>query len=297
MNDDPTTIIELAEHASTDVQTPGSADPRPGTKTLSVGVFDSGIGGFTVAGAINRLRPDLNIVYFGDSLNMPYGGRPLEQIASFAKRAIEFLLDQGMDILAVGCNASNSVLGQGELKSFGVPVYDLVGSTIDWLRGTDEVQSIGLIATKAAINSGYWERKLNQAFPELPVRPVAAPKFVPLVEAQDRDERAIRTAVKEYIQPLVDDGVTHVLHGCTHYPLLEPYMVELSAELRFIDPAQCLAEKLNVSLAPATPAASNGKLRLFSSLPGETFYSTGERVFGRSIRQYTFMYIVNPHED
>jgi len=88
--------------------------------TANIGIFDSGVGGFTVASAVLKRRPELNLVYFGDTLNMPYGGRTVEQLRRFAHNSIEFLLSQGIEILAVGCNASNSVLGQGELHSFGI---------------------------------------------------------------------------------------------------------------------------------------------------------------------------------
>lgn len=297
MNDDITLVSKPVDEAVADSTAADPAPDKPAVKTPTVGVFDSGVGGFTVAGAIHRLRPDLNLVYFGDSLNMPYGGRPLIQIAEFARRSIEFLLERGMDILAVGCNTSNSALGQGELKSFGVPTFDLVSSTIEWLRDQPGVKSIGLVATHAAIISGYWERKLTEALPEINVIPVAAPEFVPLVEAYDHNEFACRAAVKRHIEPLLEQGVTHLLHGCTHYPLLQPYMEELSPELAYIDPAQCLAGKLSASLSPAGADAPAGVLRLFSSLPGESFYQTGQRVFGRPVRELTRMYIVNPYED
>lgn len=280
---------------STLTQTPG---PGPEIAAPTVGIFDSGIGGFTVAGAIFRRRPDLDLVYFGDTLNMPYGGRSLEQLARFARNSIEFLAAQGMDILAVGCNASNSALGQGELKSFGVPVYDLVSSTVDWLRSTAEPpDAIGLVATRAAIGSGYWERKLKEALPQARIVPVTAPEFVPLVEAAWQDEQAIGAAVERHLKPLLDQGVTTILHGCTHYPLLEPQMLRLSPDFKFIDPAACLAAKLVASLEPAPPEVPAGSLRLFSSLPGPAFYATAERVFGAAARDQISMYIVNPYEE
>lgn len=276
-----------------------ASDPiSPAVSTPTIGVFDSGIGGFTVAGAILRRRPDLGLVYFGDTINMPYGGRSLTQLSRFAKNSIEFLLNEGMDILAVGCNASNSALGQGELKSFGIPVFDLVTSTVEWLRAQPETpHSIALLATEAAIRSGYWERKLREALPELEIQAVATPEYVPLTEAHVQDEYANLAAARKYLQPLLDKGVRTILHGCTHYPLLQSYMEQVSSELSFIDPAECLAEKLLANLRPPQPDARPGRLRLYSSLPGEAFFQAGQRALGRPIREFTSMYIVNPCED
>lgn len=274
------------------------APPAPALTAPTVGVFDSGVGGFTVAGAILRRRPDLHLVYFGDSLNVPYGGRAQEQLRRFAHNSIDFLLEQRIDILAVGCNASNSVLGQGELHSFGVGVFDLVSSTLNALRGMyGRPERAVLLATQATINSRYWERKLHDALPELELLPVAAPELVPLIEAVRPDTAAMRKAVASYLQPAVSSGIRLVIHGCTHYPLLQPLMLEYCPELTFIDPAQCLAERLVSSLPPAGSEAPQGTLRIFSSMPGDTFYRVGEQALGQPIREHTRMYIVNPYED
>jgi len=276
----------------------GAEGVTPRLRAPVVGVFDSGIGGFTVAQAVLELRPDLGLVYFGDTLNMPYGGRSLVQLSRLARNNIEFLISQNIDILAVGCNASNSVLGQGELKSFGVPMFDLVSSTTEYLRGMSaHPDRIALVATQAAMHSGYWERKLKEALPGVEVFARAAPDFVPLVEAHVQDDAANRAAVRRIIGPLFAEGIKHIVHGCTHYPLLEPYMLEINPEFELIDPAKCLARKLTASLAPPMPDAGQGTLKLFSSLPGEAFYRTAQRVFLRDARQYTKMYIVNPYEE
>ena len=264
----------------------------------TVGIFDSGIGGLTVAQAILQRRPDLSLVYYADTLNMPYGGRPPGQIATFARQSIEFLLEQGIDILALGCNASNSVLADNEMEGFGVPVFDLVGSTIDWLRSQAEPPTeLAVIATQATIDSRHWKRKLADAFPEMKIHPVAAPEFVPLIEAQELDEKAIRRAVERRLGRLVTAGARVFLHGCTHFPFLQEYMEELAGGLTFIDPAECLAENLAAGLGPAEDDSTAGTLHFFNSLPGERFYTLAERLLGRSIRQYTSMYIVNAHED
>lgn len=263
-----------------------------------IGVFDSGVGGFTVAGAILKRRPDFNLVYFGDSLNMPYGGRSSEQLRRFAHNSIEFLIERGIEILAVGCNASNSVMGQGDLHSFGVTVFDLVSSTLETMRGMySRPASVALVGTAATISSRYWERKLRDAFPEMELLPIAAPDFVPLIEAAKPDERAIRSAVARYLEPVVTAGVRTIIHGCTHYPLLESYMRNFCAEFEFIDPAECLAERLVFSLPPAAAERNPGRLQLFSSLPGETFFRVAEQALGRPVREHTRMYIVNPYED
>jgi glutamate racemase len=173
-----------------------------------------------------------------------------------------------------------------------------VSSTTQWIRGQYGIpERIALIATEATVKAMYWERKLKDALPELQVLPVAAPQFVPLVEAPRQDEAAIRRSVRAIIAPLVADGINTILFGCTHYPLLSRYMLDIAPGLHFIDPAECLAERLCGSLSPPAEGAKAGRRHFFSSLPSERFYELGERVFGSPIRQQTSMYIVNPWEE
>jgi glutamate racemase len=282
---------------------PGSAEP------LTVGVFDSGIGGLTVARAILSRRPDLNLVYFGDSMNLPYGGRMPEQLRSFGYNNIEFLLSHDISILAVGCNSINCVVGQSQLNAHcvvtgmtrlkhGIPMYDLVSSTVDWLRVQHGRPSkLGLMGTVATVQSCYWERKLSNSFPDMHVITEACPEFVPLIEAGDTPVAVLRQVVRERLQPFLEAGIRTVLHACTHYPWLDEYMREVDPDLSFIDPAECLAERLCASLPPAAGNGKPGKRQLFNSRPSEVFYRMATKALGVHAREATRMYIVNPYED
>ena len=270
------------------------AEQTPAT----VGVFDSGVGGLTVARALLAQRPDLNLVYFADSLNLPYGGRQPEQLVRFAHNSIEFLQSKGISMIGVGCNATNCVLGQGDLKSYGLPVFDLVGSTVEWLRQQHlRPRKLGLIGTLATVHSRYWERKLTDAFPEMEVVAVAAPEFVPLIEADNAPEPQVRFAVHTRLEPLLEQGVRTVLHACTHYPWLQGYMEEVNHELHFIDPAACLADRLCAALPPARADGKRGTRQLFNSRPSELFYRMASQALEIDARAATRMYIVNPYEE
>ncbi len=267
-------------------------------KAATVGVFDSGIGGFTVAQAILSLRPDLNLVYFGDSMNLPYGQKSAAQLHRLSHGNIDFLIGRGCDLIAVGCQTSNSILGRSELDSYPVPVFDLVASTIDWLRELPQrPQRLALLATSATVKARYWERQLEAAFTDIRVRPVACPELVPLVEAEVHDRHRILQALQHYLQPLIDDGISDIILGCTHYPLLLDYIYEIDPGLNCIDPSQCLARRLDSALPPALSGTPAGRRSFFSSRPGERFYQLGKRVFGHEIRHLTRMCIVNLFED
>jgi glutamate racemase len=286
----------VADHDTSAASSPELTETKLTTPT--VGVFDSGIGGFTVASAILKRRPDLNLVYYADSINLPYGGRTRDQLTRYAHNTIEFLLEQGVEMIAVGCHSSNSALGAEDLTRYPVPVFDLVSSTLEPLAARTEVpEQLAILATEATINAGYWEQRLREALPDTEILPMAAPELVPIIEGDQSDDFLLRRALDKYIGALVERQAFDVLLGCTHYPLLKTLMLDRCIYLRPIDPGQLLADRLVASIAPAVPHAPEGRMTFFNSLPSERFYSMGERVFGRSIRELTRMYIVNPHED
>ncbi|MCB1188265.1 aspartate/glutamate racemase family protein [bacterium] len=263
-----------------------------------VGIFDSGVGGFTVLKALLSRRPDLDIVYFGDSLNAPNGSRPPEQLHGMCHNMVQFLVDQGVDIMAVGCNSCNILMGSGELKSYGIASFDLVSSTVDWLKlQHHKPQNLAILATQATINSRYYERKLQEAFPELPIRSMAAPKLVPLIESFPWSEYDLRTAVQEYLNPLLEEGFNNIVLACSHYRWIERYLRELDSEMTLIDPAECLAERLVATLPAAPEGARRGELRLYSSHPNEAFSHFAEMAIGRDAKEYIKLFIVNPYEE
>jgi glutamate racemase len=262
-----------------------------------VGIFDSGVGGFTVARAIRALRPEMHIVYYGDSLNAPYGPRPGHQLQEFARNMIAFLLERRIDIIAVGCNSSSVYLGQGELKNYGIPAFDLANSTIDWLRSHHErPERLALLATESTIRSGYYQRKLHEAFPEISVEGRAAPELVPLIESPFTPEQRLKSAVRKYTEPLLEAGIRHIMLSCTHYPLLSEYFMEIDESIVLIDPAECLAQRLD-SAIPRSEDRVEGDVEVYSSMPSPVFYRIGERMLGRPIQNKTRMVIVNPFRE
>ena len=249
-----------------DQAAPGGS--QPAAWAPAVGIFDSGVGGFTVARAIRRLRPDIHLVYFGDTLNMPYGGRSPEQIQRFAHRSIEFLLaarhrDSGRGLQRVQQRARPGGAAQlrGDRVRSGVEhgrddAHDVPAARIAWRSSP----------RSATVQSRYWERKLLDAFPALDLRVVAAPELVPLVEAPSPDSREVSAAVRRY---LAAAGRSRRAHGHPRLHALSAaasLMMELLCpELLFIDPAVCLAQRLAASIrrrGARRAARADGALQL-----------------------------------
>ncbi len=216
--------------------------PKGIVPPVPVGLFDSGIGGFTVLRELRIHASQVPFVYFGDTFHVPYGGRPLDQIRAFAKNAIEFLADKGAAVIAVACNVSSSVLTKEDLTASPVPVFGLIAGGAQHAVNLSRNSRIGVLATAATVKSGSYHREITARNPDATVVSVACPKFVPLVEAGERTTPAVYDACREYLRPVIEAECDTVIYGCTHYPFLSEALLDVSGGgITFVDPGSYLA--------------------------------------------------------
>lgn len=186
-----------------------------------VGVFDSGLGGLTAVRQLRRQLPGEDIIYFGDTARVPYGGRSRSTLMKYARQDIRFLLQFEIKAVVVACNTADTVRSL-VAPEFPVPVLGVVEPTAAAAVAATRNGRIGLIGTTATIRSGVYENTIRREKPDAEVRAVACPLFVPMVEnGRTRPgDIVIETLVREYLQPLRDWGCDTLVLGCTHYPLL-----------------------------------------------------------------------------
>lgn len=185
-----------------------------------IGVFDSGLGGLCAVRELRKLMPDENIIYFGDTGRMPYGGRPAAEIRRMARQNIGFAESFGVKAILVACGTISSnaadILAENETKAVGV----LLSGTKE-LCGTGK-KRLGVIATKTSIGSGSFQREISRQRPDAEITAVACPEFVPLIESGhfDPDDPMVRDSVARTLKPLKDAGTEALLLGCTHYGII-----------------------------------------------------------------------------
>jgi glutamate racemase len=196
------------------------ADPRP------IGVFDSGVGGLTVARAILEDLPNEPLRYIGDTARCPYGPRPIEQVRRFGLELAGHLLDRDVKMLVVACNAiSVAAFDDIEAAAGDVPVIGVIEPAVRTALRVTRVGRIGLIGTQVTVDSRAYDRAVRRAADETgrPVELVsrACPAFVEHVERGDTASPELVAIARSYLEPLVTDGVDTLILGCTHYPLLQ----------------------------------------------------------------------------
>ena len=191
------------------------------TRNLPVGVFDSGVGGLTVAREIFRNLPNEKIIYFGDTARVPYGNKTKETIIRYSKQIANFLLSQGVKAIVVACNTA-SALALNELKeSIDVPVIGVVEPGARAAAAASKNGRIGVIGTEGTINSGLYSEFIRKIRPDCQIFGQACPLFVSLVEEGMIDDEVTITMIHRYLDHLIEeDKIDSLILGCTHYPLL-----------------------------------------------------------------------------
>ena len=238
--------------------------------TRPIGVFDSGLGGLTAVRELRRLLPSENIIYFGDTSRVPYGGRSAEILLKYARQDVRFLRTFDIKAILVACGTvSTTALPQLRRES-DIPILGVVEPACRRAAAVTRNKRVGLIATAASVRSGAYQRILQELDPDVAVTARACPLFVPLVENGRfrRGDPVIETVAREYLEPLWQEGLDTLILGCTHYPLVSDTIEKLYPGLPLIDPAQQMAQELRAYLTRSDllrNAGLPGRLDVFTT--------------------------------
>lgn len=214
-------------------------------KSNPIGIFDSGIGGLTVAHEIVKLLPNESLIYLGDTARVPYGTRGKEVIEKFALELAQFLINRDVKCLVVACNTISATCLSAVIENSPVLVIGVIDPAAGVASKTTKNHKIGVIGTRAAIGSGAYESKLLQLNPDFKVYSQACPLFVPIAEEGLGDSKIAKLAVEEYLSGLKNIEVDTLVLGCTHYPLLGKTIQEfMGKNVTLIDSAVPTAQKL-----------------------------------------------------
>ena len=216
-------------------------------KEKYIGIFDSGIGGLTVVKSIIEMMPNENIIYFGDTLNMPYGNKSDEEIINFVLSNGAFLSSFDLKAMLIACNTADSV-GRNELKNhYDLPIFGVVQPASLKAVQTTINKKVGVIATAATVNSKAYESAISKLDSSVEVYCSACPELASLVEEGKFTKDDLYTVEKlnEYLKPLIDMDVDTLILGCTHYPLLTEIIQDIMPDVNIISSSDCAARKLH----------------------------------------------------
>ena len=217
-----------------------------------IGVFDSGLGGLTAVKALRRLLPGEDLIYFGDTARVPYGGRSRETLLKYARQDIAFLRSFDLKAVLIACGTVTSTSLDTLRKENDLPVLGVVEPSCREALAVTKNKKIGMIATLASARSGAYERTLKGLDADVQVVSQPCPLFVPLVENGRfrQGDVVIETVAREYLTPLMEVGVDTLILGCTHSPLLKDIIGEICGPgVTLIDSGAASARALRQQLA------------------------------------------------
>ena len=184
-----------------------------------IGIFDSGVGGLTVARAILDQLPNESTLYIGDTARGPYGPRPLAEVRDYSLETLDFLVRQGVKALVIACNTASAAMLRDARERYSIPVIEVIQPAVRRAVAATRSGRVGVIGTRATIESRAYLDAFAAA-PQLRIESIACPLFVEFVERGETSGEAITKIAREYLKPMIDADIDTLVLGCTHYPLL-----------------------------------------------------------------------------
>lgn len=210
-----------------------------------IGVFDSGVGGLTVAREIMRNSPNERIIYFGDTARVPYGSKSKDTVLRYSRQIIRFLRTQDVKAIVVACNTASAYALEEIKKELDIPIIGVVKPGARVAGKATKNGKIGIIGTEATVNSGIYTEFIQAQSPDIQVLGKACPLFVPLVEEGWLKDSVTAEVARRYLDGLMEQGIDTLILGCTHYPLLRSLLREIVGEgVTLVNPAYETAREL-----------------------------------------------------
>lgn len=253
-----------------------------------IGIFDSGIGGLTVAKAIAEELPNENFIYFGDTAHLPYGDKSKESIQLYSKRISDFLIGKGCKAIVIACNtASAHAFEVLKKRHKGIPIINVVDPTVNYCAKKYQNQAIGVIATKGTIKSRIYPRKIKKKNDSLSIPQAATPLLAPMIEEGFFNNNISQTIINSYLSTKQFKPIEALILACTHYPLIKPEVEKFfKNKVEVIDSASVVAKFTRKVLEKNQLLTSNkekGTKTFYVSDYTKSFEATSRLFFGEKI--------------
>jgi len=214
---------------------------------LKIGIFDSGIGGFTILNSLLKTRKDVDVFYLADTKRIPYGIKNFKEIRLIAMEICNFFVDKNLDALFVACNTTNACALDILEDNLKVPCFDLINSVSEIV----DKQIIGVLATQTTVRSSYYKNAINSKKKNTIIFQQECPEFVSEIEKEKLNLDKLNYLSELYLRPLIKNNIELLILGCSHYPLIYNILrKELDSNIKIIDPSSALIKKFNESFAP-----------------------------------------------
>lgn len=266
-------------------------------KTGPIGLFDSGVGGLSIAAAIRPLLPSESLVYYADRDHFPYGDRTEEEVQEIAAAAASFLIDRGAKLVVVACNTASSVALSLLRSRFDVPFVGIVPGVKPAILGSGS-RRVGVLATAGTLQTRVFAELVQEFAGGVELVPQVCPELVALVEAGEIDSPRTEALVARYVRPLLEAGVDAIVLGCTHYHWLDPVIQRVAgpgvATINTAVPVACQVKRVLEDRGLMNESVVEGDLRFYATGDSDSFLRVLRQLWpdaaakaGRAVEQVT----------
>ena len=247
-----------------------------------IGIFDSGVGGLTVAKSIFEICHGIDIIYLGDSKHVPYGNKSIENIIEYSINNTEWLIEKKVDIIIIACNTANAIAYDQIKQKANLPVIGVIENGVRAILETTTSHQVGVIGTYRTIASNLYRESLLKKIAEkksIQIYQKACPLFVPIIEEGITNSKIINSVIEEYLSSFIDK-IDTLLLGCTHYPFLKPFIEKKYPHCKMIDSAISTATYLKEFLDKnKITAKQKNTCSIYSNDINEIFIQLSKKIF------------------
>jgi len=260
---------------------------RDDHRNKAIGIFDSGIGGLTVAAEIFKILPNENVIYFGDTGRYPYGPRSPEIVRRFARQDVNFLLEKGVKFIVIACNTASAAALDYIKKIYNIPMIGVIEPGASAAIASTKNRRVGVIGTTGTINSSSYTKALINFDSSLKITVKACPLFVPIVEEAYTDRPAAKMIAEDYLADFRTKNIDTLILGCTHYPLMKKLIGSIvGTDVKLIDSAESTAVAAKQALTEAdllNQKNSEGKKNFYVSDSPDKFKMIAKQFLGKRL--------------
>ena len=255
-----------------------------------IGIFDSGIGGLTVAHAISKLMPYENIVYFGDTAHLPYGDKSPELIHSFVQDISQFLIEkENCKSVVIACNTASATSYEflRDKHKGNFPIINVIDPIVEAIVNDKSIKKVGLIATKTTVESGVYQEKLKRRNPDVEIQVLATPLLAPMIEEGFSQDKISHSVIENYLSNPRFKNIDALILGCTHYVLISDEISEFfGGKVKLFDSTDILALKLRDILEKEGRLSQEreAKNKFYVSDLTKGFQESASRFYGEDLK-------------
>lgn len=248
-------------------------------RNFPIAFFDSGVGGLTVYKEVKNLLPGEDFLYFGDTLNMPYGEKSQEELIEIARKIFDFFAVRGVKAVVMACNTTSAMTYETLKNDYDFKIYPIIQSVAKVISSLP-IKRLGVFATPATINSHAYAREINKLNPAMEIFEISCPAWVRIVEEHRLNQPQSLLQIKERVEEMLPHAPEKIVLGCTHYPYLKDIIKQFYPKKDLIDPSKHFAQYIKADLTAAglLNPNGNGSEKFYVSSNPENF-KTASKLF------------------